>query len=124
MMRADPPGHRPKQGEASAAASFVIAPDHPAMAGHFPGHPVVPGVVLLDHAIILIGAALAQPLEIFQIGSVKFLSPVSPGEPVTLTHETDARGTIHFTLDANGRDVASGTLTPPGPAPQSGENGA
>lgn len=124
MIRARQPGHRPEQDEARATDGFVIAPDHPALAGHFPGHPVVPGVILLDHAIVLIGAALAQPLEIFQLGSVKFLSPVSPGEPVILTHATDARGTIHFALSANGRAVASGTLTPPGPAPQAGENGA
>ncbi|MGT2490860.1 hypothetical protein ACU4GD_10865 [Cupriavidus basilensis] len=69
------PDHRLKQGAARTTAGFVIAPDHPALAGHFPGHPVVPGVVLLDHAIALIGAALAQPLEIFQLGSVKFLEP-------------------------------------------------
>jgi len=116
MMRMARPDHRLKQGEARTTAGFVIAPDHPALAGHFPGHPVVPGVVLLDHAIALIGAALAQPLEIFQLGSVKFLSPVSPGEPVTVTHEADARGTIRFTLSASGRDVASGTLTPAAPA--------
>lgn len=124
MMPKSRPDARQEPGAAHTLPGFVIAPDHPALAGHFPGHPVVPGVVLLDQAVMAIGAALAQPLEIFQIGTVKFLSPVSPGERVTIRHETDARGTIHFTLGAGGRTVASGTLTPAAAAPQAGETGA
>ena len=67
--------------------TLCIAPDHPAFAGHFPGAPIVPGVVLLDAAMY---AALqtqrsstsgdvdnASP--VCQISSAKFLSPVGPG---------------------------------------------
>ena len=28
---------------------FRVAADHPALPGHFPGRPIVPGVVILDH---------------------------------------------------------------------------
>lgn len=122
-MRPHAPENRHAQGEARNLPGFVIAPDHPALPGHFPGHPVVPGVVLLDHAVMLIAAALAQPLEIFQIATVKFLSPVSPGEQVTIDYKTDASGAVHFTLGASGRAVASGTLTPAAPAPQAGNAG-
>jgi 3-hydroxymyristoyl/3-hydroxydecanoyl-(acyl carrier protein) dehydratase len=31
--------------------TLTIANDHPALAGHFPGHPVVPGVLVLDEVI-------------------------------------------------------------------------
>lgn len=123
MMRMHAPENRHAQGDAHTLPGFVIAPDHPALPGHFPGHPVVPGVVLLDHAVMLIATALAQPLDIFQIGTVKFLSPVAPGERVAVGYKTDARGTIHFTLGADGRAVASGTLTPTVPAPQAGKAG-
>lgn len=99
------------------APGFVIDAGHPAIAGHFPGNPVVPGVVLLDHAILQIGAALGQPLAVTQVGTVKFLSPVHPGERVEVAHQLhgDDAGagtaSIRFTLSAGGRNVASGTLS-------------
>ena len=94
---------------------FIIGADHPAMPGHFPGHPVVPGVVLLDHAVLRIGAVLGRPLSVSHVGTVKFLSPVAPGERVSVWHDANAAQTgaaqVRFTLTASGRDVASGTLT-------------
>jgi acyl-coenzyme A synthetase/AMP-(fatty) acid ligase len=99
------------------APGFVIDAGHPALAGHFPGNPVVPGVVLLDHAILQIGAALGRPLAVSQVGTVKFLSPVRPGERVEVDHqmqdEDSAAGlaSIRFRLSAGGRDVASGTMS-------------
>ncbi|WP_432260774.1 AMP-binding protein [Cupriavidus sp. TMH.W2] len=103
---------------------FVIDAGHPAIAGHFPGHPIVPGVVLLDHAVLALGAALGRPLAVTQAGMLKFLSPVRPGERVEIAHQADAAAnggeTIRFTLRSAGRDVASGTLQVRGAAPQAG----
>jgi hypothetical protein len=57
-----------------------ISPDHPALPGHFPGQPVVPGVVLLDHLIEATEAALARPVHVTGLPQVKFLAPLLPGE--------------------------------------------
>ncbi|NTZ10130.1 acyl-CoA synthetase family protein [Burkholderia metallica] len=98
------------------ALAFTIAADHPALPGHFPGHPVVPGVVLLDHAIHTIGAALNRPLHAWRLGSAKFLSPVAPGEPLALAYDAAASGAIRFTVRAGSREVATGVLSAPPPA--------
>lgn len=58
---------------------FVVPPDHPALPGHFPGHPIVPGVVLLDHVVEAIEATHG-PLPALRLPQVKFLQPLLPGE--------------------------------------------
>ena len=37
--------------ENTNSKAFTIAYDHPSLAGHFPGNPIVPGVVILDQVI-------------------------------------------------------------------------
>ncbi len=96
-----------------AALSFTVPPDHPALAGHFPGHPIVPGVVLLDHALDAIGAALGTSVDACRIESAKFLSPAKPGEALDIAYETAASGAIRFTIRAGARAVASGALAAP-----------
>ena len=50
-----------------------IPADHPAFAGHFPGIPIVPGVVLLDEAIQAIAAEIGHAGG-WSVASVKFLN--------------------------------------------------
>ncbi|MFJ4290768.1 AMP-binding protein [Cupriavidus sp. NPDC089707] len=98
----------------SALPAFVIDAGHPAMAGHFPGNPIVPGVVLLDHALLALGSALGRPLVPTQAGTIKFLSPVRPGERVEIEHDAepaaDGSDRLCIKLRSAGREVASGTL--------------
>ncbi|KAK44942.1 beta-hydroxyacyl-ACP dehydratase [Caballeronia jiangsuensis] len=93
-----------------AALSFTVPPEHPALAGHFPGRPIVPGVVLLDHALDAIGSALGKNFGACRIESAKFLSPAVPGEALDITFETSASGAIRFTIRAGVRAVASGAV--------------
>jgi acyl-coenzyme A synthetase/AMP-(fatty) acid ligase len=94
---------------------FSIPADHPALPGHFPGQPIVPGVVLLDYAIGAISTAVNRPLETWRLSSAKFLSPAAPDELLTLSFEVAQSGSIRFNLSAGQRAVASGVLAAPLP---------
>jgi acyl-coenzyme A synthetase/AMP-(fatty) acid ligase len=99
--------------------SWVIAADHPALAGHFPGQPVVPGVLLLDEALHAIALHYRLSPAQCELGQVKLLSPVSPGERLSLQHTLTPRGHIEFEVQTAGRVVARGSATLCGTAAQS-----
>ena len=104
----------------SSAAPFAgdtlvpIGADHPGLAGHFPGHPIVPGVVLLDEALFAIGHARGSPIAPCRLATVKFLHPVVPPATLTVRHRKTAAGAIEFIVEwpRNGGPsiVASGRL--------------
>jgi len=100
---------------ADAEFAWTVPADHPAFAGHFPGNPIVPGVVLLDRAILFAEAMLDRPGLAWQVGNAKFFSPVGPQEALTFSLSTKPSGAIAFIVRAGQRDVASGSLTPPAP---------
>jgi len=97
--------------------SLRIPADHPSFAGHFPGRPLLPGVVLLAEVL---EAALAEPALAAAIGrtpriaSAKFHAPVTPGSELELRlHTADARVRFEVwradTLAASGQfDAAVG----------------
>ena len=87
---------------------LAIAADHPAFVGHFPGSPVVPGVVLLDEAMSVIAAATG--LAHNRIAWAKFLRPVRPGQALIVRYDIEARGAIRFEITAGSDKVATGRL--------------
>jgi len=90
-----------------------IPADHAAFAGHFPGNPIVPGVVLLDETLHCIASAYGVPPARCTILAAKFLSAAHPGEPLQLALEPGNDGRMGFAIRAPDRLVASGMLTVP-----------
>jgi 3-hydroxyacyl-[acyl-carrier-protein] dehydratase len=93
-----------------ASAPLSLPVPHPATEGHFPGAPILPGVVLLDAALRVIERALGLEAPRWRIAAVKFLSPAAPGEPLVLEHERLDGGAIRFTLFSGERTIATGQL--------------
>lgn len=94
------------------ATHWIVPLDHPAFAGHFPGAPILPGVILLDTALHAITAATGIALDICEISSVKFLSPANPGDELVIQHVISTSGTIRFDIVAGMRKIASGSIVP------------
>ena len=88
-------------------ATVRIGADHPALPGHFPGRPVVPGVVLLD----AVAAALERwrGQRIAGLPLVKFLQPLLPDEDAELVLDDDGKS-IHFTIVRGATTIAAGSL--------------
>jgi 3-hydroxymyristoyl/3-hydroxydecanoyl-(acyl carrier protein) dehydratase len=95
--------------------ALAIARDHRAYEGHFPGRPILPGVVILAEVLAAIAQATARPAQRWEIANAKFLAPVSPGTALTLVHETNAAGGVRFEVRADALVVASGALVPRDP---------
>ena len=97
-----------------------FAPDHPALAGHFPQHPIIPGVLLLDEALHAIEQAAAHAAPErggthWHIANVKFHRLVQPGETVRLdcTEQLGgaaAAGTIRIELHVDEALVVSASI--------------
>ena len=98
-----------------------IPADHGAFAGHFPGNPIVPGVLLLDAALHSIAAVCGLSYEGCTISAAKFLSAAHPGERLQLAIEPGNNQGLPFTIRAPDRVVASGILTLPAIAASSHE---
>ncbi len=90
-----------------------ITADHPAYIGHFPGRPILPGVVLLDVALRALVVKHGCEIAGGQIRSAKFLSPVLPGEPLALHYTLSPPGNFHFEIRNHNRSVARGTFNLP-----------
>jgi 3-hydroxymyristoyl/3-hydroxydecanoyl-(acyl carrier protein) dehydratase len=89
----------------------AIPADHPSLAGHFPGEPIVPGLVILDE----VAAALAKwrkHCQLTGVRAVKFVLPLKPEQPfiICLTATNDGEREVDFCCHVEGRMVVEGRL--------------
>jgi len=96
----------------SAPTVLTVPAEHPALAGHFPGAPVLPGVLLLDEIVSAVEAESGAVGGRWRIGTAKFVKPVLPGETLSLGHERLPNGSIRFRISRAGQPVAHGVLFP------------
>lgn len=102
-------------------ATVIVAPEHPSLADHFPGNPIVPGVVMLEHITQRLSQAVNEPIVLTAIKKIRFVRPLSGGQTATVNfHVKDQQ--VRFTLaDADG-PIASGEFSvTPAPSRSTGK---
>lgn len=87
-----------------------LNPGHPVYQGHFPGHPVVPGVCLLQLIKECVEDIRQQKLQVTQVSSCKFLSAINPIETphisVALTFKEIEEGTLQLQAEGSVKEGA------------------
>lgn len=100
--------------DGNAVGRYTVRGDEFFLQGHFPGNPIVPGVILCEilaqSACILLADAMSGGKTPVYTGlnNVKFRSPVKPGDTIeTQCHITRAKHPFYF---AEGKVTVDGRL--------------
>jgi hypothetical protein len=97
----------PAPEDAVLERAWCIPVDHPALPGHFPGRPIVPGVMLLDAVEAMLADHGYRLRECMQ---VKFIAPVAPVSPLTLRLEISGGQRVRFLIRSAGQTAVTGIL--------------
>ncbi|HTT03058.1 MAG TPA: hypothetical protein VMG11_13320 [Steroidobacteraceae bacterium] len=92
---------------AAFETTFSVPVTHPSLPGHFPGAPVVPGVVVLEQVLRAAERWLGSSVSVSGISQAKFLAPLLPGvEARALLKMEPVR--LSFRIECSGRTIALG----------------
>jgi 3-hydroxymyristoyl/3-hydroxydecanoyl-(acyl carrier protein) dehydratase len=88
--------------------ALCIDASHPALPGHFPGHPLVPGVLLLEQVALALRAWRGQ--QLVRVLEAKFVAPLLPDEAAMLHLTETDRAQVCFEIRRDGSLLARGLV--------------
>lgn len=86
----------------AAHATVRFEPDEPVLVGHYPGHPIVPGVCLLELVHLTVRQLAARgglTAALSAIKSARFVNPVDPGTDLDIAVGIE-RGATNWRINA------------------------
>ena len=99
---------RPGEGS-SVELDLHVPADLEYFAGHFPGAPVLPGVVQIDWCVRLGRERLTLPGAFRALEQLKFLAPIAPSDTVSLLLELRGER-LKFAYFEKEKKYSSGTI--------------
>lgn len=85
---------------------LCIAPNHPALPGHFPGNPIVPAVVIVQEVARRLSDLTGVRVD--EVRQLRLQQPMLPGQPVTMSCEARGSDAWRVTLKAEDVLIAGG----------------
>ena len=95
----------------AGVSPMMIPVGHPALPGHFPGEPIVPGVVILARVVEAIHARFPQ-LELGALLNARFHAPLKPARIFSVQlhlHNDQLRFEVHAGMGAEAADANAST---------------
>lgn len=94
-----------------SVSTLCVPAAHPILAGHFPGRPIVPGVMLLEWALREAAHRLGREVCALRLRECKFLETLLPGETAEL--QLSGEGTrCAFRIQRGHAILATGVIEP------------
>lgn len=97
-------------GTVTTCVPLRIAQSHPALPGHFPGQPIVPGVVLLDRVLAAAQRWLGRSVRLQTLKQAKFVSPLLPEQESQIELKLQD-SELRFTITRAGVAIAQGSMS-------------
>ena len=107
----------------SGSACYLLRGDEGFLSGHFPGNPIMPGVLMIE-AVAQLGGVVAQSdtdipalgdLRLTAVQNAKILGTASPGATIKLTAEVlgrmDGLVMIHGQATVDGQVILTARVT-------------
>lgn len=91
------------QGPDRIDSTVQIDAGHPVFEGHFPGSPVLPGVVQLEMVKAILSKAFGKTMVLKEMSTCKFLEVLNPAETPELTIHIQYKGDEMPDVSATGK---------------------
>lgn len=94
--------------QSTFSAEITFNPAHPVFSGHFPGKPIVPGVILVEITAAVASQLTGKDLAVKEASVIKFLQLIDPLQhPLVTTdgsifEEDDGRYKVDLSFSAGG----------------------
>lgn len=98
-------------GEGGRRFAVEIPASSPLFAGHFPGHPILPGIAHLALVERALRETTGEDATLAAVRALKLRRPVRPGDVLELrVGSPDEEGAVRFEVRCNGEAASQGTV--------------